>query len=262
MTRKIFDILIVISLAAVLLPFPAGAQKDGEDVVIGTYRVLPARIFDEDRLLVVHLPRGYEDDEISYPVLYHLYGDNITDYIAPAMVACDKLGQTGEAPPIIIVGVVNTDRYRDNLPFYADGSAGGADTFIRFFKEELIPFIDENYRTKPFRILAGPQAGSVVALYSLITDPDVFNLYITTNPFEGDERITRPLLNLAESRLSKKAPLERFFYMACEESDPGHALKQAEELKTAVETHRPEGFRFHSVVNRASSAVSSSICSC
>ncbi len=252
MTRKIIPILTALLLAAALFPLSARAQKDGEDVVIGTYRVLPSRIFGEDRLLVVHLPRGYEDDKIGYPVLYHLYGDNITDYIAPAMVACDKLGQTGEAPPLIIVGVANTDRYRDNLPFYADGSAAGADTFLRFFKEELIPFIDKNYRTKSFRILAGPQAGSVFALYSLVTDPGVFDLYITTNPFERDERITRRLLSLADDRLSQKAPLKKFFYMAYEDSDAASALEQAEKLKAAVEAHRPEGLRFHSVIKRAS----------
>lgn len=90
-----FSVLAAILLGRGLL----GAQNDGDDVVIGKYRVLHSRIFDENRLLVVHLPRGYETDRISYPVLYHLYGDNIPDYFAPALIACDKLGQTGEAPP-------------------------------------------------------------------------------------------------------------------------------------------------------------------
>jgi tetratricopeptide (TPR) repeat protein len=250
-TRMMF-VLLILSSCFLILPAPARAQKDGDDVVIGKYRIFHSRIFDEDRLLLVHLPRGYETEKISYPVLFHLYGDNINDYIAPAMVACEKLGETGEAPPVIIVGVANTDRYRDNLPFRPDGSPAGADTFLRFFKEELIPFIDAEYRTKPFRLLAGPQAGSVFALYSLVTDPAVFDFFVTTNPFEGDERMTRRLLALAEKRLSETARLENFFYMACEDSDPALALEQAKALAAAVEAARPEGFQFHSVVNRAS----------
>ncbi len=254
MGRKSAGLIVLSSLAAclLLLPCSGGAQNDGDNVVIGKYRVFHSRIFDEDRLLVVHLPRGYDGEKISYPVLFHLYGDNIHDYIAPAMIACDKLGETGEIPSMIIVGVANTNRYRDNLPFYADGSAAGADKFLRFFKEELIPFVDANYRTRPFRALAGPQAGAKFALYSLITDPGVFDLYITTNPFEGDEGITRRLLSMAEDRFSKTASFKAFFYTAREDDEPAPALEQAKAFEAAVEASSPEGFRFHSVVNKAS----------
>ncbi len=253
-SKKLHNVFIPLLLSAsfLLLPGPALAQKDGDDVVIGTYRVFHSRLLDEDRLLVVHLPRGYETEKISYPVLFHLYGDNINDYIAPAVVACEKLGETGETPPLIIVGVANTNRYRDNLPFAPDGSPAGADKFLRFFKEELIPFIDGEYRTKPFRLLAGPQAGAVFALHSLITDPDVFDFYVTTDPFEGDERLTRRLLGMAEDYFSKAGSLEAFFYMALEDSDPAPALEQAKAFAAAVEAHRPKGFAFHSVVNKAS----------
>jgi tetratricopeptide (TPR) repeat protein len=231
---------------------PAVPQQDGEDVVIGKYRVFHSKIFDEDRLLLVHLPSGYESDRIRYPVLYHLYGDNIVDYIAPALIACDKLGQTGEAPPVIIVGVANTNRYRDNLPFNWDGSPGGADNFIRFFREELIPFIDQNYRTESFRVVAGPQAGAKFSLYALMTDPGLFDLYIATNPFEGDEGITRRLLERAEEFFGKTRSLKKFFYFSCEESEPAPALEQAKSLAELVEAHRPDGFELRMAVNKAS----------
>ena len=51
------------------------AQKDGEDISIGTYRVIHSGILNEDRLLFVHLPQAYEDTELSYPVLYLLWVD-------------------------------------------------------------------------------------------------------------------------------------------------------------------------------------------
>ena len=223
--------------------FGIWAQQDGDDVVIGKYRILHSTIMNEDRLLLVHLPRGYNTDRIRYPVLFHLYGDNIVDYIAPAMIACGKLGQTGEGPQMIIVGVVNTNRYRDNLPFNADGSPGGAQKFARFFQEELIPFIDRNYRTKPFRVLAGPQAGSKFALYVLLASPDLFDLYITTNPFEGNERMTQPLLGMAEELFPKTASLKKFFYYTCEENEPPSQIELAKRFSALVERHRPKGLR-------------------
>lgn len=237
-----FSVLAAILLGRGLL----GAQNDGDDVVIGKYRVLHSRIFDENRLLVVHLPRGYETDRISYPVLYHLYGDNIPDYFAPALIACDKLGQTGEAPPMIIVGVANTNRYRDNRGFQSDGAAGGAGAFIRFFKEELIPLIDGAYRTKPFRILAGPQAGAHFALYALMTEPGLFDLYVATNPFEGDDRIAGALLGKAEDFFGGAVSLRKMFYMTCEEDAPAPQLERARRLSALIEARKPEGFQFRS----------------
>ena len=59
-------------------------------------------------------------------------------------------------PELIVVGVTNTNRSRDLTPPSADDEetafwdeVGGADRFRRFFREELIPFIDGHYRT-PF----------------------------------------------------------------------------------------------------------------
>ena len=85
------------------------SQKDGEDIVLGKYRVIHSQILDEDRLLFVHLPREYEDTQLAYPVLYLLYVD-IYNYFADATIITEKLGGTGEIPPVIIVGVANTNR--------------------------------------------------------------------------------------------------------------------------------------------------------
>jgi predicted alpha/beta superfamily hydrolase len=128
------------------------AQKDGDDIVIGKYRVLHSNILDEDRLLFIHLPRGYKDTKLAYPVLYLLYVD-LYNYFADAAIIIEKLGSTGEIPPVIIIGVANTNRYRDLLPVKTRDrtEGGGADNFLQFFEEELIPYIDKtNYRNLVF----------------------------------------------------------------------------------------------------------------
>ena len=141
------------------------AQTDGDDIVIGKYRVLHSDVMDEDRLLYVHLPREYEDTQLRYPVLYLFYADLYNYYLDAASVI-EKLGTTGEIPPAIIVGVANTNRYRDLLPLKIEGrpDSGGADTFLSFVEEQLFPYIDKNFRTKDFRIMAGPQAAAVFGL--------------------------------------------------------------------------------------------------
>ena len=159
------------------------AQQDNEAITIGNYRILHSKILNEDRTLLISLPRSYEGSELSYPVVYLLYGDQVKGYFAEAVHILNRLGESSEIPQMILVGVANTERYRDNLPLQRDGSLGGADKFLKFFTDELIPFIDQNYRAKDFRILVGPQAGATFGVYSMMENPDVFNAFILNNPF-------------------------------------------------------------------------------
>ncbi len=220
------------------------AQKDGDDIILGKYRVIHSQILDEDRLLFVHLPREYEDTQLDYPVLYILYVD-IYNYFADAAIITEKLGGTGEIPPVIIIGVANTNRYRDLLPVKARGRSegGGADNFLRFLEKELIPHIDKTYRTKNFRILAGPQAAAVFSLYALITKPGLFNAVLSENPFMNPEN-TEFLYPRAEEFFKKTKPLENFLYVKCEKDERPQDLEYAKRFATLLESEKPEGFRF------------------
>ena len=85
---------------------------------------------------------------------------------------------------MIVVGVVNVDRYRDLSPVPRRGNPSGIGKFIDFVRDEMFPFVDSEYRTKDFRIVVGPQAGAEFGLYVLTEDLDLFDAYILDNPFE------------------------------------------------------------------------------
>jgi len=246
MKKKIFKIFFaqVFLLVLILNQGFIQAQEDGDDIVIGKYRVLHSDIMDEDRLLFVHLPRDYEDTQLSYPVLCLLYADIYNYYLDAASIA-EKLGSTGEIPPVIIVGVANTNRYRDLLPVKIRGrnDSGGADNFLRFIEEELIPYVDKNYRTKNFRILAGPQAAAVFSLYTLITKPRLFNAIISENPFMNPEN-AEFLFPKAESFFKKTTSLKNLLYIKCEKNERPQDLEYVENFAGLLESHTPEGFRF------------------
>jgi tetratricopeptide (TPR) repeat protein len=220
------------------------SQKDGEDIVLGKYRVIHSQILDEDRLLFVHLPRGYEDTQLAYPVMYLLYVD-IYNYFADAAIITEKLGGTGEIPPVIIIGVANTNRYRDLLPVKTRGrnEAGGSENFLRFLEEELIPHVDKTYRTKNFRILASPQAAAVFSLYALITKPGLFNAFLSENPFMNPENAAF-LYPKTEQFIKNAESLKCFLYIKCETNERSQDLEYAEKLAQLLESETPEGFRF------------------
>ena len=221
------------------------AQKDGDDIVIGKYKTIHSHVLDEDRLLFIHLPQEYGDTQLSYPVLYLLWVD-LYDYFAEAALVSEKLGSTGAIPPVIIVGVANTNRYRDLLPIKTKdrGEGGGADNFLKFFEEELIPHIDKNYRTKNFKILAGPQAGAVFSLYTLITKPKLFNGVISDNPFSNPEN-AQFLYPRAEQFFKNTETLKSFLYIKCEKNERPQNLELAERFAKFLESEKPDGFRFH-----------------
>jgi len=220
------------------------SQKDGEDIVLGKYRVIHSQILDEDRLLFVHLPREYEDTQLAYPVMYLLYVD-IYNYFADAAIITEKLGGTGEIPPVIIIGVANTNRYRDLLPVKSRerSESGGAGNFLRFLEEELIPHVDKTYRTKDFRILAGPQAAAVFSLYALFTKPGLFNAVLSENPFMNPEN-AEFLYPRAELFFKSTEALKNFLYIKCETNERPIDLEYAERLAKLLESQKPEGFRF------------------
>ena len=68
--------------------------------------------------------------------------------------------------------------------------SGGAGPFLDFLREELIPWVDSNYRTLPqVNTLVGDSYGGLFGLYALFHQPDTFTRYLIGSPsiWYGDE---------------------------------------------------------------------------
>jgi predicted alpha/beta superfamily hydrolase len=153
-------------------------------------KVFRSIIIDDDFYIYISLPDGYEESVKKYPVLYLLDGD-ISFGMARSIARYLQFGNS--IPELIIVGIgygalkksKGNDRNRDytvsnrrNRP-----GSGGAPKFRKFLQEELIPYIDDEFRTVPDdRTLNGYSLGGLFAMYSLFTEPDLFNRYIIGSP--------------------------------------------------------------------------------
>jgi tetratricopeptide (TPR) repeat protein len=171
-------------------PTPATPQVDGEPIALGQYRVLHSARLGEDRLLQIHLPAGYETGETAYPVLYLFYSDWVEGYFTQAVNDLYHLSMD-RTPPMILVGIPNTQRYRDLYPWpMGDGRGGEAERFLSFVQEELFPFVESQYRTMPYRIMVGPQAAAVFGAYALLQAPKAFQAFILSDPcrIDGEDR--------------------------------------------------------------------------
>lgn len=184
-SRWIPGLLLAVMLAA--LPSTSHPQVEGEPVPLGHYRILSSEILDEERRLQVYLPRGYEEASVEYPVVYLFYSDLVEVYYAQAVHELSIL--SGDLmPQVILVGISNTQRYRDLLVWPQEGrpTTGKAHRFLEFIRDELIPFVESEYRTKPFRIMVGPQAAAVFGAYALVQEPGLFQAFLLNDPCRQD----------------------------------------------------------------------------
>ncbi|MGZ3874828.1 MAG: alpha/beta hydrolase, partial [Mucilaginibacter sp.] len=139
-------------------------------------------ILKEKRVIQVVLPQKYKQGSTDkYDVLYVLDGDWNTKLVSQVQRFMED---EAKMPPAIIVGILNTDRDRDFLPTHvADNkTSGGADKFLSFLKNELIPYVDKTYPADGDNTLFGHSFGGVFVTYALLNEPQLFNSYIAADP--------------------------------------------------------------------------------
>lgn len=142
-------------------------------------------VLNEEIEIWVSFPRGYETGDKDYPVVYQLDGNFGFLFTAGLL----KQLVSKSVPESILIGILSTDRGRDFTPpaeveedYNAFPTAGGAKNYIRMLEEELIPFVNKNFRTTEFRTLFGGSLGGLFVIYSLATKPDLFNAYLSIGP--------------------------------------------------------------------------------
>ena len=235
-------------MAAALLAFlpgSAAAQADGDPIALGTYRVLHSQILGEDRVLQVHLPRGYESSEAGYPVVYLFYSDWVEGYFAQLVNDLYHLSMD-RIPPVILVGVPNTQRYRDLIPWPRPGDRPGegqGDRFLQALQEEIIPFVEAEYRTQPYRIMVGPQAAAVFGIYTLLESPETFHAFILNDPCRFDMP-ERSLCNDLADFVATLAARGKYFAVSHEAADDRWDSELLQSLVTSFERNAVDGFRW------------------
>lgn len=188
--KKVF-LLVLLALIA----NATAAQEKDPAIKIGEKFTLHSKVLNEDRPYWVYLPESYNSKTQApeaYPVLYLLDGDALF-HLATGVV--QFMSRTGNAqiPELIIVAIPNTNRTRDLTPTHSLtdqlgkeskslSSSGGGDAFVKFLQDELSPTIEANYRTLPYRILAGHSMGGLLAIHALLTATTTFQAIIAMDP--------------------------------------------------------------------------------
>lgn len=178
-------------------------------------RHLHSPILNQELQLTVKLPWSYERSHLTYPVLFSLDGNRSFPLYSTQSLIYET--PRFDRQEVLIVGVgykVDSDRYqglaqwaawrtrdftpepspeteqwwKQRLSTLIEGAdieihSGGAGQFLQVLQEEVIPFIEANYRASPTdRGLGGFSDGGLFTLYALFHAPETFQRFFAGSP--------------------------------------------------------------------------------
>ena len=197
----------------------------------------------------VSIPDDYYSNEKKYPVFYVLDGD-VAFGMASSIARYLQIGDN--IPELIIVGIgyggldkaAGEKRRRD----YRPTQTGGAENFLNFLNEQLIPYIDSKYRTIPDdRIVNGYYIGGLFALYALFSKPETFNRYIIGSPSLTWDNYS--IYNYEENSPDKigEMKLSVFISVGSEESDEKY-FNPIDKMVTQIQERNYSGVKLEAKV--------------
>lgn len=198
--------LLTSAFASAQSPTIADLKPDTIKLTTGYSMKFHSAILNEDRTIMVSVPEGYETSNKKYPVVYILDAQWNFNH-ASQNLAWLSSPDNKVIPQSIVVGISSggDEREHNLTPTIGSGNGGGADSLYMFIKKEVIPFVEQNYRTYNYRILGGASYGGLFVMNAFVKDPLYFNGYIAMSPsMWWDNQIA---LQNTEKLLSKSTQL-------------------------------------------------------
>lgn len=142
----------------------------------------------ETQNIWVQLPEDF-NDTTAYGVLYVLDADGHFAYMTTYVSYLSK-SFANVIPKMIVVGIRSKSpayRYKNFTPESDNQGAdrGGADVFLTFLCDELVPEINRRFKTTSTRVLAGHSLAGLITVYAMVKKPDVFTHLIAASPSIG-----------------------------------------------------------------------------
>jgi len=208
---------IMATIAIVLMFFGVQAQSEVTPNVVGTNHLLSSKILNEERGVEIYLPPGYQESDKTYPVVYVLDGQR---FFLHVVSLSQSFQQFQLAPEFIIVGINNS--YPNRFRHFGEGK----DNFKGFLENELMPYVNENFKTNAENLLFGWEYGGSFVFHMMMERPTLFNAYLMASPFPIFDAIDDlDILSSMETQL--------YFAVSPDEYDVRHSTEKLNEKLTS-----------------------------
>ena len=171
--------------------------------------IIKSEFTNKDYLIHMSLPKNYSiEDSITYPVLYVLDGKSTYGYFESSYIDFEKIED------VILVGISHKvngieskiNRFNDYTP-YRDTitnirieqkfglkkgtiKTGGGVLFLECLKKEIVPFVEEHYKTNSDRGISGHSLGGLFTSYCFLKSDNYFTRFGINSPsFQLNEEL-------------------------------------------------------------------------
>lgn len=238
-------VVIVFFASALFLSLPA----QDFNLYNAERKIIFSENVDDTFNIFISLPDSYDNSIKSYPVLYVLDGD-IAFGMAASIARYLQIGEN--IPELIVVGIgygsldksAGEKRKRD----YRPAKTGGAEYFLKFLEDELIPLIETNYRTIPEnKTIDGYSIGGLFCLYTLLTKPETFNRYIIGSPSLAWDNYSIFKYEEKSSEIIGEMKISVFISVGSEESDEKY-FNPIDKIVTQIQERNYTGLKLEAKV--------------
>lgn len=167
----------------------SNAKQPNDPVPTHDEFTIESKQVEETRHINVWTPPEYKTSKDSLPVMYMADGGIIDEDFPHIANTLAELIKAKKIPPIILVGIANTERRRDLTgPTEIENdkergsNIGGSEKFRAFIKEELFPEINKRYRTTSEKSIIGESLSGLFVVETFFLSPDMFDNYIAFDP--------------------------------------------------------------------------------
>ncbi|MCX2681705.1 alpha/beta hydrolase-fold protein [Galbibacter sp. EGI 63066] len=217
--------LITLSVL-ILISFLSYGQQHLEKTGLTKHLEIESKYLGEKREVEIYFPPSYQGLEIKkYPVMYVMDGQ---EYFLHPVAYQKMLRFKDKSPEFIVVGI-NSDRKKRRILYHQDASR-----FINFIKKELIPLIDENYRTleEKERIYFGWEMAGGLGLEIFANHPNMFSAFFLASP----THFTEDRIAALDKTTTENTPY-LYFSKAPEET---YIEKSLNEVDSVFKTRNPK----------------------
>lgn len=187
---------------------------------------IESKALNQTREIMVYTPNGYDNEYTLYNVIYVFDAQNreLFDYVTSVANMSKEAGQG-----LIVVGIKATTIFkevngkktlvyaRNSDLFPADtkrlgGRKGNLTNFLAYVKNEVIPYVEANYRILPGKTAIGHSLSASFLVYALTQYPDMFDNYVAVSPnLEYDDEF---LLNKLRTLDTQNLSTKKYLYMS------------------------------------------------
>lgn len=189
------SIIVIMSLFS----FNALASIFVEKNNVDSVGIIHSVKFDKHQSINIYLPDGYVESHDRYPVMYVVDGEK---YFLHSIAYQKTLISESKTPPFIVVGINTKNIERREV--LGTKSA----ELMATLQNQIISYVDKNYRTHDMRMYFGWEMGGGFALELFTKKPELFDAYFLAS----STHFTKERLDNVSQLLKSKTPISEFFY--------------------------------------------------